>query len=78
MSSRSLSLFLIPFSAALAVAEPTQISIEALVAEIAAGHPELRYDEADGRVWSVGPDLKDDAGAVDAECESNDVVVKPR
>lgn len=47
MSSRLLLLSLIPFSAALAVAEPAPISIEALVAEIAAGHPELRTFEAE-------------------------------
>ena len=47
MSSRILFLFLYPLSVGVAAIEPTPISVEALVAEIAAGHPELRYFEAE-------------------------------
>lgn len=35
----------------------------------------LRYDAKTGKAWSVGPDMKDDAGFVDEEGESKDTVV---
>ena len=59
------------------LAELAPSILPAVPADLFDGKP-LRYDAADGRVWSIGPDLKDDAGAVDAEGDSNDVVVKPR
>lgn len=37
----------------------------------------LRYDAKSGKVWSVGKDLKDDAGFVDEDGESKDIVVAP-
>jgi cobalt-zinc-cadmium efflux system outer membrane protein len=47
MSSRFILYSLIPLSAALAFAEPTGTSVEALLAEITTSHPELRYFEAE-------------------------------
>ncbi|HLP06814.1 MAG TPA: TolC family protein [Opitutaceae bacterium] len=56
MSSRLVFLTLVPFSVAAAAAQPTPIPIEALVAEIAAGHPELRQFEAE--VAAVGAEAR--------------------
>jgi cobalt-zinc-cadmium efflux system outer membrane protein len=47
MSSRILFLSLFPLSAAAAFAQPTPVPVEALVAEIASAHPELRFYEAE-------------------------------
>lgn len=47
MHSRRFSLLLFPFAAGVAVAQFESVPVEVLVAEIAAGHPEIRFYEAE-------------------------------